>query len=126
MSQRGSSVVQAGHLGHTTTVAVAMAHDIQPYVTTLRTAAAPSMRAMAAKALSGGRHASTDAVKSILFIACTTDPSPFVRACCIDELCKLGYFDPNFMAHLHKSCADPSEEVRTSAKEALKKMMPQK
>ena len=103
---------------------MALAHDIQPYVTTLRTAAAPSVRAMAAKRSRAA--AMPNAVKSILFIACTTDPSPFVRACCIDELCKLGYFDPNFMAHLHKSCADPSEEVRAAAKEALKKMMPQK
>jgi hypothetical protein len=126
MSHRGSSVVQAGLTTHTPTMAMALAHDIQPFVTTLRTAAAPSVRAMAAKGLAGGRHASSDAVKSILFIACTTDPSPFVRACCIDELCKLGYFEPNFMAHLHKSCADPSEEVRAAAKEALKKMMPQK
>jgi len=104
----------------------AMAADIQPHVTALRTAAAPSVRAMAARALSGGRHASSDTVKEVLFIACTSDPSPFVRASCIDELCKLGYFEPAFMAHLTRSCADSSEEVRTAAKEALKKMMPQK
>jgi hypothetical protein len=105
-------------------VAMALAHDIQPHVNNLRTAMAPSMRVMAAKALSGGRHASTETVKSILFIACTTDPSPFVRACCIDELCKLGYFDAAFMEHLHKACGDSNEEVRTAAKDALKKMTP--
>jgi hypothetical protein len=106
--------------------AMALAQDIQPHVTALRTAMAPTMRVLAARALSGGRHGSTDTVKSILFLACTTDPSPFVRACCIDELCKLGYFDPAFMAHLHKACADSSEEVRAAAKEALMKMTPPK
>ena len=126
MSARQSTVMQAAHMSRMTTAAAALAHDIQPDVTTLRTAAAPSARAMAAKALAGSRHGSTDSVKSILFIACTTDPSPFVRACCIDELCKLGYFEPKFMAHLHKACADESEEVRTAAKEALKKMTPGK
>jgi hypothetical protein len=30
------------------------------------------------------------------------------------------------MAHLHKACADQSEEVRSAAKEALKKMTPAK
>jgi hypothetical protein len=105
---------------------MALVQDIQPHVVMLRTAVAPSMRVLAARALSGGRHGSSDAVKSILFIACTSDPSPFVRTCCIDELCKLGYFDPAFMAHLHKACADPSEEVRTAAKEALMRMSPHK
>jgi HEAT repeat protein len=105
---------------------MALANDIQPHVTSLRTAVAPSMRVMAAKALSCGRHASTETVKSILFIACTTDPSPFVRACCIDELCKLGYYDAAFMEHLYKACSDSSEEVRTAAKDALKKMTPQR
>jgi hypothetical protein len=103
-----------------------MAADIQPHVTDLRTATAPSVRAMAARALSGGRHASSDTVKEVLYIACTSDPSPFVRACCIDELCKLGYFEPAFISYLTKSCADPSEEVRAAAKESLKKMTPQK
>ena len=112
--------------GYASPAAMALAQDIQPHVTTLRTAMAPSMRALAARALSGGRHASSDTVKSILFLACTTDPSPFVRSCCIDELCKLGYFDAAFMAHLHKATGDPSEEVRTAAKDALQKMSPQK
>jgi HEAT repeat protein len=122
MSMNRSMVMQAGMKSPV----AAMAADIQPHVTSLRTAVAPSVRAMAARALSGGRHASSDTVKEVLFIACTTDPSPFVRACCIEELSKLGYFDPAFMAHLHKACADQSEEVRMAAKEALKKMTPAK
>ena len=122
----GMSMVRSGvtQASFASSVAMALAQDIQPHVTSLRTAVAPSMRVMAAKALSGGRHASTETVKSILFIACTTDPSPFVRACCIDELCKLGYFDAAFMEHLYKACGDSSEEVRTAAKDALKKMTP--
>jgi HEAT repeats len=123
MSANHAPVMQAGFVS---SAAAALAHDIQPHVTALRTAAAPSMRVMAAKALAGGRHASSDAVKSILFIACTTDPSPFVRACCIDELCKLGYYDPAFVVHLNKACGDPSEDVRTAAKDALKKMTPER
>jgi hypothetical protein len=119
-SMNRSTVMQAGMKSPV----AAMAADIQPHVTSLRTAAAPSVRAMAARALSGGRHASSDTVKEVLFIACTTDPSSFVRACCIEELCKLGYFDPEFMSHLHKACADQSEEVRMAAREALKKMTP--
>lgn len=112
--------------GYASPAALALAQDIQPHVTALRTAVAPSMRALSARALSGGRHASSETVKSILFMACTSDPSPFVRACCIDELVKLGYYDGLFMAHLHKATGDPSEEVRTAAKEALLKMSPQK
>ena len=122
MSMNRSMVMQAAMKSPV----AAMAADIQPHVTSLRTAAAPSVRAMAARALSGGRHASSDTVKEVLFIACSSDPSGFVRACCIEELCKLGYFDPGFMAHLHKACADESEEVRMAAKEAIKKMTPQK
>jgi hypothetical protein len=113
-------VMQASHM----TAVAAMAADIQPHVTSLRTAAAPSVRVMAAKALAGGRHASSDTVKDVLFIACTSDPSAFVRASCIDELCKLGYYDPAFMVYLNKACGDPSEEVRMAAKEAMKKMAP--
>jgi hypothetical protein len=121
-SMNRSTVMQAGMKSPV----AAMAADIQPHVTSLRTAAAPSVRAMAARALSGGRHASSDTVKEVLFIACTSDPSSFVRACCIEELCKLGYFDPTFMAHLHKACADQSEEVRMAAREAIRKMTPEK
>ena len=103
-----------------------MLQDIQPHVTTLQTGLAPSARILAAQALAGGRHGSTDTVKTALFQACTSDPCPMVRASCIDELCKLGYYDPAFLAHLEKACNDPSEDVRTSAKSALAAMTPRK
>jgi hypothetical protein len=106
--------------------ATAMLQEIQPHVTTLQTALAPSARILAAQALAGGRHGSTDTVKAALFQAATSDPCPMVRASCIDELGKLGYHDPAFLAHLEKSCNDPSEDVRTSAKEALMKLTSRK
>ena len=33
-------------------------------------------------------------------------PCPAVKACCIEELCKLGYFTPDFVAHVKAACAD--------------------
>jgi hypothetical protein len=62
----------------------------------------------------------------VLFHTCTSDPCPLVRACCIDELCKLGYFDPAFLAFLNNARGDPSEDVKDAAKIALKKMTPQR
>ena len=117
------AVVQAGYVSP---AAAALVQEIQPHVTLLRTAMAPSQRILSARILAGCRHASSDAVKQVLFKACTTDPCPLVRACCIDELCKLGFYDPAFLAHLHDACADPDDDVRTSAKEALNKMVPRK
>lgn len=103
-----------------------LTRDIDPHVLALRTELAPSQRAMAAKALAGCRHGSTDAVKSQLFLAAKNDPAPLVRAVCIEELCKLGYFDSAFQAHLQKACDDPSDDVRDAAKAALAKMSPRK
>jgi hypothetical protein len=123
MSSNLSGVIQARYVSP---VATALIQEVQPYVITLRTARAPSERIYALRALAGCRHASTDTVKSVLFRACTTDPCGLVRACCIDELCTLGYFDPAFLAHLKNACDDPSEDVRNSAKAALIKMSPQR
>jgi len=121
MSSSSSSVMHAGYLSPVT---VAMIQDIQPYVTTLRTAHAPSERILALQSLAGCRHASSETVKRVLFQACKSDPCPLVRACCIDELCKLGYFDPAFVSHLKVAYVDNSDEVHDAAKEAMKKMMP--
>ncbi len=101
-----------------------MIQEIKPYVIKLRTAPASSERIFALQALAGCRHASTDAVKKVLFQACTSDPCPLVRACCIDELCKLGYYESTFLAYLKIAYEDPSEDVHDAAKEALKKMAP--
>ena len=103
-----------------------MIRDIQPHINTLQTALAPSARILAARALSGGRHCSTDTVKGILFHVVQHDPCPLVRACCIDELCKLGYYDTAFLDHLKKACDDSSEDVRTAARDALLKMTPRR
>ena len=100
-----------------------MMKEIQPHMTALQHGFAPSERITAAQTLAGGKHSSTDTVKAAIFQACTSDPCALVRACCIDELCKLEYRDPAFLAHLQKACNDPSEDVRTSAKAALAKLM---
>lgn len=105
---------------------MAMAQDIKPYVTSLKNSANTQERVMAAKCLAGCRHASSDPVKMILFQAAKTDPNPAVKACCIDELCKLGYFHPAFMEHLLAACDDPADEVKAAAKAAIAKMTPQR
>jgi hypothetical protein len=119
MSKNNSEVIQANCVSPET---AALMKDIKPYVTVLRTAWAPSERVQALQSLAGCRHASTETVKSVLFNSCVADPCPLVRACCIDELCKLGYYDPAFLQHLTKACNDPTECVRDAAKEALKRM----
>jgi hypothetical protein len=113
--------MQAGYLSPAST---ALVQEIKPYVFTLRNAMAASERILAMQALAGCRHASSDIVKKVIFQACTSDPCPLVRACCIDELCKLGYYDPAFLNYLKIAYEDPSDDVHESAKEALKKMTP--
>lgn len=100
--------------------------EIQPTVTKLQSGFAPSERIRAAQSLANGRHGSTDAVKAIIFQACTSDPCALVRACCIDELSKLGYQNPAFHDYLKKAVNDPSEDVRFSAKAAMTKLGMQK
>jgi hypothetical protein len=102
----------------------ALMHDVQPYIDTLRNALPPSERIMAVRSLAGCRHGSTDTVKTLLFQACKEDPCPLVRACCIDELRKLGCYDPVFLAHLQRASRDHSDEVRTAARDALAMMKP--
>jgi hypothetical protein len=105
---------------------MAVHQDIQPYVKTLGEALAPSQRMLAARALADGRHGSTDHVKALLFRAAQTDPCPAVKACCIDQLCKLGYYNPAFMEHLRATQDDPDEDIRQSSRTALSKMTPRR
>ena len=107
-------------------IITAMMRDIEPYVTSLQNAIPPSQRAMAARALSGGRHSSSDMVKLSLFRAAQSDGNPMVRSVCIEELVKLGYFEPAFTVYLTKAAEDSSEEVRKAAKEALIQMTPRR
>ncbi len=109
---------------NTTPIEMGLPAEIQPQATTLRDALAPSHRMLAAKGLAEGRDGSSDAVKAVLFHAAKTDPCPAVKACCIEHLCTLGYFDPAFLKHLKVASDDTSEEVRTAAKAALVKMSP--
>ena len=108
----------------TTPIEMGLPAEIQPQATTLRDALAPSHRMIAAKGLAEGRHGSSDAVKAVLFHSAKTDPCSAVKACCIEHLCTLGYFDPAFLKHLKLASEDTSEEVRTAAKAALVKMSP--
>ena len=101
----------------------AMMREIDPHVTALEKGLAPSQRALAARALSGCRHASSDTVKMVIFRAAQHDANPMVRAVCIEELCKLGYFAPEFELYLTRACEDQSEEVRKAAKEAMKQIL---
>jgi hypothetical protein len=103
---------------------MAVAPDLQPYVNVLHNALPPSQRILAAEGMANGRHGSSSAVKAMLFNAARNDPAPAVRACCIEMLCKLGYYEPAFLEHLKVSCNDPKEEVREAAKAALAKMTP--
>jgi hypothetical protein len=102
----------------------ALAKDIRPYATTLKEAPSPTARIIAAQGLADGRHGSTDEVKAILFQAALADPCPEVRACCIDHLCRLGYYHPDFIGYLKISVNDRSEDVRNAARAGLEKMTP--
>ena len=62
----------------------------------------------------------------MLFQAARTDPCPAVKACCIDQLCKLGYYHPAFLEHLKAACTDPDADVQQSARTALSKMTPRR
>ena len=105
---------------------VALEQDVKPHVQTLQHALAPSARITAVKSLAGGRHGSTDQVKAAIFQTAKADPCPAVKACCIEELCKLGYFTPDFVAHVKAACADENDEVKAAAKAALVKMTPKR
>lgn len=100
----------------------ALVQDIQPYVTALQTDISPGQRVLAARALAGCRHASSDTVKTVLHIAARNDPNPAVRACCLDELARLGYRDPAFLKLLREAVQDPSAEVAAAARHALARL----
>ena len=104
----------------------AMMQDIEPYLKSLQNGPAPSHRAIAARALSGCRHSSSDLVKMSLFRAAQSDGNPMVRAVCIEELVKLGYYEPAFTVFLTKAAEESSEEVRKAAKDALHQMQPRR
>lgn len=117
----GPAVVPA--TGYTPAV-VGVSQELQPYAHPLQNAVPPSNRILAAEALANCRHGSSAVVKAMLFDAAKSDPCPAVKACCIEKLCKLGYYEPAFLDHLKAACNDPSEEVRVAAKDALVKMTP--
>lgn len=103
---------------------IAVQRDIQPHVAALGTSLLPTERMIAARALADGRHGSTDTVKALLYQALQTDPCPAVQACCIEQLCKLGYYKPEFLQHLRASWDAADEDVRRAARVALVKMTP--
>ena len=103
---------------------VAMAEAIKPFASGLANDPSPSGRMIAARGLAQGRYASSDEVKALLFQAAQSDPCPTVRADCMNYLCRLGYYDPAFLAHLRIACDDASEEVRDAAKAALARLTP--
>ena len=112
-------VVPAGYVP----AGVAFDREVQPFVIALQSMTAPSARLTAAKGLAEGRHCSTDGVKSVLFQAAQMDPCGEVRAACIDHLCKLGYFSPQFLGHIQAACEDTDPQVRDAAKAACAKML---
>jgi hypothetical protein len=126
VAPRGGGPAQAVQPVGYVAPAVAIDRELQPHIAALRDALAPSVRETAAKALADGRHGSTPHVKAVLFEAAKTDPCPTVRACCIDQLCKLGCYDPAFQAHVKAACDDPDPDVRQSARAAAMKMTPRK
>ena len=104
---------------------IAYDREVQPFVIALQTMAAPSARLTAAKGLAEGRHASSDGVKAVLFHAARMDPCGEVRAACIDHLCKLGYFSPQFLGYIQAVCEDKDPMVGASAQAACAKMIRQ-
>lgn len=102
---------------------VAFDREVQPFVIALQSMTAPSARLTAAKGLAEGRHCSTEGVKGVLFQAAQMDPCGEVRAACIDHLCKLGYYSPQFLGHIQVACEDTDPQVRDAAKAACAKML---
>ncbi|MDY3556912.1 hypothetical protein R5W24_006086 [Gemmata sp. JC717] len=102
---------------------VAFDRDVEPFVIALQSMDAPSARLTAAKGLAEGRHGSTDGVKAVLFKAAQADPCGEVRAACVTHLCKLGYFDPQFLGYIQTACGDPDQHVSAAAKAACAKLL---
>jgi hypothetical protein len=102
---------------------VAFDREVQPWVAALQTAVGPSERLLAAQALANCRHCGTDGVKGALFAAAKHDPNGEVRAACIAHLCKLGYYDAQFLAHIEAACTDANADVSAAAKAACAKML---
>lgn len=98
--------------------------ELDAEVATLRTALTPTKRMTAAECLANGRHGSTDGVKGLLFQSAQHDPCPAVRACCIEQLAKLGYQTPAFTEFLKTAGEDKSAEVKEAARDAVKKLAP--
>jgi ribosomal 50S subunit-recycling heat shock protein len=102
---------------------VAFDREVQPWVAQLQTAIGPSERLLAAQALANCRHCGTDGVKGALFEAAKRDPNGEVRAACITHLCKLGFYDAQFRAHIEAACTDANADVCAAAKAACAKML---
>ena len=106
---------------------VAMNDDLRPFAATLRDAgAAVADRVTAARGLGLGRHGSTDRVKEMLFAAAQADPAPAVRAACVDQLVRLGYYHPDFVRHLQTVAEGAAGEERDAARAGLTKLTPRR
>ena len=125
LSSAKSAVIQAGHTS-TVDMMAGMSAETRQHALTMTSAVAPSQRALAARSLSRCGEGSSVAVKSFLLNSAKCDPCGMVRAVCIEELCKLGCKDAEFVAFLKKACTDSSSDVCTAAKDAMAKMSEKK
>jgi hypothetical protein len=114
-SRAQSGIIQAAH----SETADSSLAELNTQVAALQSGSTPSRRALAARALAGGWHATSDAVRRMILATAESDPSALVRAVCIEELSKLDYRNPAFVAYLKKACTDPSDEVKRAATAAL-------
>jgi hypothetical protein len=114
-SRAQSGITQAAH----SETAPSTLAGLNDEVAALQSGSTPSRRALAARALAGGWHATSDAVRRMILATAESDPSALVRAVCIEELSKLDYRNPAFVAYLKKACTDPSDEVKRAATAAL-------
>ena len=99
-----------------------MLEEVQPFVNELFQALRPSLRERAATGLAEGRYGSRPEVKATLARAALTDPAPDVRAHCIAQLAKLGYYEASYLAYLDACAASGHAVVKQAAVAALTKL----
>ncbi len=99
-----------------------MLDEVQPFVNELFQALRPSLRERAATGLADGRYGSRPEVKATLARAALTDPAPDVRAHCIAQLAKLGYYEASYLAYLDACAASGHATVKQAAVAALTKL----
>ena len=99
-----------------------MLDEVQPFVNELFQALRPSLRERAATGLAEGRYGSRPEVKATLARAALTDPAPEVRAHCIAQLAKLGYYEASYLAYLDACAASGHAVVKQAAVAALTKL----